>query len=440
MLFQIETVLRRIYPVIVVVLIALYFIACENAIQKKAVTYVVPKQNIPCEEWVFLCGHRIDTLIYEKSELLPGEKVKDIFKRHHYGDSALTVLKKKTKDFFDFTAVKPGDQYFVAHLGDAEQTMQLFVLKKSPTEYLVCEFGRDSISAILYKKPVSIKERQLALELDAPLPKTLKQQKIQEQLSQMIVEAYADKLDVRSFKKGDKFKIIYTEKMVEGESLGIDEIKGMIYSRGDKQYYSVHYMAPDDTSNYGYYDEAANSLNKFFLKSPIKGGGRLASKYNMNRFHPVLKVFKAHLGTDFAAPTGTPILSTAKGVVVEAGYKINNGNYVKVQHNKTYTTQYLHMSKIGKNMKPGTHVRQGQVIGYVGSTGLATGPHVCYRFWKNGKQVDPFKEKASVANPIEGEYLKDYLQVFSDISYKLEMLKYPSEIAPETVVLTASNK
>ena len=154
----------------------------------------------------------------------------------------------------------------------------------------------------------------------------------------------------------------------------------------------------------------------------------MASSYNLNRFHPVLKVIKAHLGTDFAAPTGTPIMTTAKGIIIEAGYKINNGNYVKVKHNNTYTTQYLHMSKIGNNIKPGTKVKQGQIIGYVGSTGLATGPHVCYRFWKSGKQINPFKEKQSIPNRLEDKYLNDYLQIFSEIKFKLDKISFDNQI------------
>jgi murein DD-endopeptidase MepM/ murein hydrolase activator NlpD len=141
-------------------------------------------------------------------------------------------------------------------------------------------------------------------------------------------------------------------------------------------------------------------------------------------------VFKAHLGTDFAAPTGTPIMTTAKGIIIEAGYKINNGNYVKVKHNNIYSTQYLHMSKIGKNIKPGTIVKQGQIIGYVGSTGLATGPHVCYRFWKNGKQTNPFKEKQNIPNRLEDRYLNDYLQIFSEIKFKLDKISFENQINP----------
>ena len=135
---------------------------------------------------------------------------------------------------------------------------------------------------------------------------------------------------------------------------------------------------------------------------------RISSSFSKRRKHPVTGRIKAHLGTDYAAPTGTPILSTANGTVTEARYKRNNGNYVKVRHNSTYSTQYLHMSKIKSGIRPGVYVKQGEVIGYVGSTGLATGPHVCYRFWKNGRQVDPYKQKLPPSKPVKKENLEAY--------------------------------
>ena len=170
-----------------------------------------------------------------------------------------------------------------------------------------------------------------------------------------------------------------------------------------------------------WYDEKGNSLKRMFLKAPLKFS-RISSAYTLKRFHPVLKVFKAHLGTDYAAPTGTPILSVADGVVTDAKYNMNNGNYVKIKHNATYTTQYLHMSRIAAGMRPGKRVRQGDVIGFVGSTGLATGPHLCFRFWKNGVQVDPKKEKSNQGPPLESKLKNDYLTKINPIQIALEKL------------------
>ncbi len=169
-------------------------------------------------------------------------------------------------------------------------------------------------------------------------------------------------------------------------------------------------------------DEKGKYLKTAFLKSPLQTGGNIVSRYNLHRFHPILQVEKAHLGTDFAAPNGSPIVATASGIITNAEFKQYNGNYVKIRHDRVYETQYLHMSRFAKGIQPGRRVQRGQVIGYVGSTGLATGPHVCYRFWKNGEQVDPLKEKLNVMKQIPKAYLENYLDYFTSIQQKLDAI------------------
>jgi murein DD-endopeptidase MepM/ murein hydrolase activator NlpD len=421
--------LKNNYFLFLITIIAIYFVACENNFQKSENKFKSLQDNTNCREWVFLLSERIDTLVLLKTKITSKENLKKLLSQYNFGDSAFSVLQKKTKQYIDLSKLKTEDQCLIAHNGDDLNSLKLLILKKSPTEYLICKNNKDSIYCFLYKKSISIKERSIALELNKSISLILKEKKIDPSLGDLIKSAYQDRLDISKNKKGDKIKIIYSEKMVETESLGIDKIKGIIYTRNDKDYLAIPYTAPDDTSDFAFYDENGNNLAKFFLNSPLKNG-RMASSYNLNRFHPVLKVFKAHLGTDFAAPTGTPIMTTAKGIIIEAGYKINNGNYVKVKHNNIYSTQYLHMSKIGKNIKPGTIVKQGQIIGYVGSTGLATGPHVCYRFWKNGKQTNPFKEKQNIPNRLEDRYLNDYLQIFSEIKFKLDKISFENQINP----------
>jgi murein DD-endopeptidase MepM/ murein hydrolase activator NlpD len=209
-------------------------------------------------------------------------------------------------------------------------------------------------------------------------------------------EIYAWTIDFYRIQKGDAFEILYTENFVEGQSIGVDRILSCTFTHYDKPIKAYFF---EEEGEKGYFDEKGNNLKRAFLKAPVKFS-RISSGYTMKRFHPVQKRFKAHLGTDYAAPTGTPIVAVGDGVISEAKYKPNNGNYVKMRHNSIYETQYLHMSKIKAGIKPGTRVHQGDVIGYVGSTGLATGPHVCFRFWKNGKQVDHRRLELPSAQPI----------------------------------------
>jgi murein DD-endopeptidase MepM/ murein hydrolase activator NlpD len=214
-----------------------------------------------------------------------------------------------------------------------------------------------------------------------------------------LADIYAWSIDFYQIQKGDQFKVYFSEKYVEDEYVGIDSIYAAIFTHRNVEFSAILFEQDGLTS---YFDELGNSLQKAFLQTPVKFS-RISSRYTKKRFHPVLKRNKAHLGTDYAAPTGTPIYTTGDGVITHASYTSGNGNYVKIRHNTVYTTQYLHMSKFAAGTKAGKAVKQGTVIGYVGSTGLATGPHVCYRFWKNGNQVDPYKEKIPPSFPVKEE-------------------------------------
>jgi murein DD-endopeptidase MepM/ murein hydrolase activator NlpD len=209
-------------------------------------------------------------------------------------------------------------------------------------------------------------------------------------------EIYAWTIDFYRIQKGDAFKVFFEEHFVEGNSIGIGRILSSSFSQGGKTVKAYYFENGEEK---GYYDAEGNSLKKAFLKAPVKFS-RISSGYSTKRLHPVLKTVRPHYGTDYAAPHGTPIMAVGDGTVTEARYTGGNGNYVKIRHNKSIETQYLHMSRFADGVRPGKRVSQGDIIGYVGSTGLATGPHVCFRFWKNGKQVDHRKEEMQGAGPL----------------------------------------
>jgi murein DD-endopeptidase MepM/ murein hydrolase activator NlpD len=216
--------------------------------------------------------------------------------------------------------------------------------------------------------------------------------------------------------------MVYNEKYINDTIYaGIENIEGAVFVHQDRPYYAFSYMVDTESGKSDYYDEEARPLQSFFLKAPLNFS-RISSRYSGNRFHPVQKRWKAHRGTDYAAPHGTPIWSTANGTVIASGYTGGNGNYVKVKHNETYTTQYLHMSK--RNVRVGQRVKQGDIIGKVGSTGLATGPHVCYRFWVRGKQVDPFRQNLPAAEPIAEKLKDDYFAAIEPLRIALDEIQF----------------
>ena len=241
------------------------------------------------------------------------------------------------------------------------------------------------------------------------------------ELTNKFVDIFGWQVDFARLQKGDKFKLIYEELQVEGTPIGIKQINGIYFEHFNTPYYAFPF---DQGDGIDYFDNEGKSLRKALLKYPIEFT-RISSRYTLNRFHPVQKRWKAHLGTDFAAPVGTPIRSVGDGLVEEAQYKSNNGNYVKVRHNGTFTTQYLHMSRIAAGVKAGTRVKQGQTIGYVGSTGLATGPHLCYRFWKNGVQVDALKVDLPASQPVKKDYEAAFNKIKEELTNKLNSIPFP---------------
>tara|TARA_R110002096_G_scaffold72174_5_gene172240 strand:+ start:20938 stop:22206 length:1269 start_codon:yes stop_codon:yes gene_type:complete len=328
----------------------------------------------------------------------------------------IDLLSKKSKEIFDVRKMAAGKDYTILASKDSIGKAQYFIYQPNAIEYVVYDL-RDSVRIYKGEKEVSIVEKSIAGIINSSLYQTLQEADANPYLAVELSEIFAWSIDFYRIQKGDWFKAIYEEKYVDGEAIGIGKILAVEFNHFDRSYLGFYF---NQEGAEDYFDEEANSLRKAFLKSPLKFS-RLSSRYTMKRFHPVQKRWKAHLGTDYAAPTGTPIMSTGDGIVIEASYTGGNGNYVKVKHNSAYTTQYLHMSK--RNAKVGQRVRQGETIGYVGSTGLATGPHVCYRFWKYGKQVDHLKEDFPSAEPIQKKHLPEFKEWMSEMQTRLTAVK-----------------
>ena len=351
-----------------------------------------------------------DSFQVTRGIIKPGQVLGEILYRNHIDHTQIHKIVKASKGIFDVKRAKAGQPFTVFCTKDSNAIAKCFIYEESATNYIVFDL-RDGIQVYRGEKEVEIRMRTASGEITSSLWNAIMDNNMSPALVMELSNIYAWTIDFFRIQKGDKFKVFYEERFVEDEFVGIGRVWAAKFIHQGEDFYAFYFR--EEGENFGdYFDEESKTLRKAFLRAPLNFS-RISSKYSKRRRHPVTGRVKPHLGTDYAAPKGTPILTTANGSIVVASYTRNNGNFVKIRHNNTYTTQYLHMSKIKSGIRKGVHVKQGDIIGYVGSTGLATGPHVCYRFWKNGRQVDPYKEKLPPSEPMK-EQSKEPFQLVKD--------------------------
>ncbi len=366
-----------------------------------------------------------DHLVIE-DKIKRNERLGDILEQYNVPASIIHEISNLSRKIFDPRKIAANKKYTLICDQDSLMRARALVYEPNAVEYVVFKFG-DSLSVDLMKRDVIEVEKTVTGVITSTLSASIEEMGISNDLTNRFVDIFGWQVDFQRLQKGDKFKLIYHENQVDGISIGIKQIDAIYFEHFGHAYWAFPF---DQGDGVDYFDEQGKSMRKAFLKYPIEFT-RISSRYNLNRFHPVQKRYKAHLGTDFAAPTGTPIRTVGDGVVLEAQYKGGNGNYVKIRHNATYTTQYLHMSRIASGVRAGMRVRQGETIGYVGSTGLASGPHLCYRFWKNGRQVDALRVELPPSEPVKKEHREAFDVIKTQLMQKLNEIPF-AETAAET--------
>jgi len=367
-------------------------------------------------------GFYSDSLVKQTSSVLKNETLSDILLSKGIAGSKVAKIVENTKDVFDVRKIRTGNIYHSFFSDDTTDNLIYFVYEKNPTDYVVFDLN-DTIRVYEGIKKINIITNTLSANIEHSLYVALMKSNASPELAIKLSQVFAWQVDFYHLQKGDHFKVIYEEEYIEGvkgedssKFVGIGKILGAYFNHNNKEFYAIPFV---QDSVYQFFDEEGNSLRKAFLKAPLEFG-RISSRYSRSRLHPVLKIRRPHLGVDYAAPIGTPVRTTGDGIVVNAGYGNGNGKYIKVRHNSVYTTMYLHLSKFAKGIKRGANVKQGEVIGYVGSTGLSTGPHLDYRFFLNGKPVDPLKVEVPPSHPVKEELKAEFEKVKGEILFKLE--------------------
>jgi murein DD-endopeptidase MepM/ murein hydrolase activator NlpD len=349
-----------------------------------------------------------------------GDSFGSIFQSQNIGDKKVYDIVEQVKDSFDVRSIRYNKPYTLLRSKNKTNKLEVFIYQPDALTYYVVDF-RDSIAKAYKKvKPVTFKRKIIGGVLKSSLSETLGNESVETALANRITKVFSWSIDFFKLKKGDRYGLIFTERFINNKVYdGVEDLEAAFFEYKGKIIYAFPFEKDSLSGKIEYYDDQGRTLKNFFLKTPIKFS-RITSRFTMNRFHPVQHTWKAHKGTDYAAPTGTPISTTASGVVEATGYTAGNGNFVKVKHNGTYSTQYLHMSRI--LVRRGQRVTQGQKIGLVGSTGLASGPHVCYRFWKNGVQVDALRLNLPTGESLGGNERTRFLKQIEPLKRELDSI------------------
>lgn len=376
--------------------------------------------TIPVPELLY--GINADSFAVEKQTVRNGQMIAGLLTEAGLPYATAIATYDKAKGVYDFRQMKAGRTYCLFNTIDSSGlgTLRHFVYEISATSYVRCSFDGDSVSISREDKSVTTRRRTAQATISTSLWNAMADQSMPPQVALDLSDVFAWTVDFFGLEKGDRFGIMYDELLVGDNVIGTGAITAAVYvSANGKRSYAFRHVVD---SVAGYYDLQGNSLRRAFLKAPLHFS-RISSRFSNGRLHPVLKIRRPHHGVDYAAPKGTPVVALGDGKVTAKGYDgKGGGNYVKIRHNSIYTTVYMHLNNFAKGIGTGATVRQGDVIGYVGATGLATGPHLDFRMYRDGKPVDPLRVEMPPAEPIDNDEIIEFMDESDRLRLSLDSL------------------
>lgn len=402
------------YPLIAILSIIFFFISACQETKKETLSTEKKKTEIKVPEKRTIYGYDEDSVEVFKNKIKRNQSLSDILTEYNVSHQDIHQIAMASKPVYDVRRLAANKEYEVICTKDSNQKAMCFVYHANAVEYVIYKF-EDSVSVTKEALEVTRKEKTTSGTINSSLYQTLVDNGDSPKLAVELSEIYAWQIDFFGIQKGDHYKIVYNELYVNDKLIGVGEIKAAHFNHMDSNYYAFQY---EQDSIVEYFDEEGNSLRKAFLKAPLSYR-RISSKFSYRRLHPILKRRMPHLGVDYAAAKGTPVYSIGDGKVIKAKYAGAAGNYVKIKHNSVYTSGYMHLWKYAKGIKYGSQVKQGQLIGYVGSTGRSTGPHLDFRVWKNGQAIDPLKMKPPSVKPIDEAHREVYFKSIEEYKKKL---------------------
>ncbi len=391
---------NRIYILAFAILASTFLTSCSGFGNKEKSATEKPVAVAPKPKPKMMYGINVDSLLVIHGKVKRNQYLSNILIPYGVDYKIIDYIARHTRDTFNVRDMRKGHEYAIICTKDSLPKPLYFVYEQSPTNYVRYKLY-DTVTAELGQKPI---ERKLANSVG--VIKTSFWNAIQDNdddiaLAVRLSEIYAWNIDFFELKPEDQYKVIYRKLYVDGKYAGLGQILAADFIHEGENYYAFDFQ---QNGKWAYFDEHGKSLQRAFLKAPLKYT-RISSHFSNRRWEPILKIFRPHHGVDYAAPTGTPVHALGDGVISAKGYqRLGGGNYIRIRHNSIYTTQYAHLSRFARGIHVGVHVKQDQVIGYVGMTGLATGPHLDFRVFKDGRAINPLKLKSPPSNPIQKAY------------------------------------
>ncbi len=379
--------------------------------QGQAVAFSDDADSLATEpiEVQLMFGLPVDSFVVESYTVGKRENLGHILQRAGVGMSDVFALDHLARPVFNFNGLRQGNGYSFFFSADTLRQLMYFVYEIDARSYVRCQMT-DQMNIERFEHALRIEERTASAVITSSLWKATAENSLPPMLAIELSDIFAWTVDFFGIEKGDYFKAIYEESYSDTTSLGVEMVKAALFVHHGRPYYAFRYVTDSVAS---YYDLEGNNLRKAFLKAPLKYS-RISSRFSNGRMHPVLKVRRAHHGVDYAAPSGTPVFAIGDGQIIARGWDSKGGgNYVKIRHNSVYTSVYMHLRGFAKGVGVGSYVHQGDLIGYVGSTGMSTGPHLDFRMYMNGKAIDPLKVESPDTEPVSNDDIQAFIN-YSD--------------------------
>lgn len=393
------------------------------------------KQNINANlqeevHHTYAYGICVDSLKLNNYYIQNGDYLSSILIDLGFSGNDAQDITQAISPFYSPSKLQIGNRYATITTPDSASIIQYLVFEKTKTDYVVVDCCTGSLQVHQSTKPISLQRKYAEGTITSSLWNSIVESGSSPMLALKVSDLYAWQVDFFDIKQGDSFRLIYDEAWIDDTTfLEIASIEGAQFNHQGRDYIAVPF---EQDSTREYFDEEGNSLRKEFLKAPLDFF-RISSRFSNSRYHPVLKRYRAHHGVDYAAPTGTPVKTIGDGVVIAKGYQRNGGgNYLKVKHNSVYTTTYMHLNGFAKGIRIGSSVKQGQIIAFVGSTGLSTGPHLDFRVHKNNQAINPLTMEAPPSYPVKPELRDSFLLIRDQMLLQLDSLQYAMQTPVST--------